>query len=460
MSYPDHWIRITLNDVGVWGSGGTPKRSEPRFYGGTIPWLVIGDLTDGEVAGAASSITEAGLANSAAKMIPAGAVLVAMYGSIGKMGLTTVECATNQAIAHCLPFTSSIDTKFLFYYLRSQRENLLALGKGGAQQNISQTVLMAYGFPLAPFAEQKQIANKLDELLAQVDSIKTRLDAIPAILKRFRQSVLAAAVSGRLTDDWRQIKGVGFEDWKWEKAAKLCETVQSGSTPKGNPFEQGGEVPFLKVYNIVGQSIAFDARPQFVTREVHEGKLKRSIVKPGDILMNIVGPPLGKVAIVPDHYREWNINQAITLFRANPRRLKEKFLYYLLCEGAFVRDVMLDTKGIVGQVNISLTQCREARFPEPPLEEQTEIVRRIDQMFSFASQIEQRLTEAQARINQLTQSILAKAFRGELTADWREQHPELISGENSAEALLASIKAKRAKLEPKKRAARKRVAAK
>jgi type I restriction enzyme S subunit len=83
-------------------------------------------------------------------------------------------------------------------------------------------------------------------------------------------------------------------------------------------------------------------------------------------------------------------------------------------------------------------------IPTPPLEEQTEIVRRVEQLFAFADQIEQRVQDAQTRVNHLTQSILAKAFRGELTAEWRAQNPDLISGENSAEALLARIRAARA----------------
>ena len=82
----------------------------------------------------------------------------------------------------------------------------------------------------------------------------------------------------------------------------------------------------------------------------------------------------------------------------------------------------------------------------PSLEEQTEIVNRVEQLFTYADQIEQRVKDAQARVNHLTQAILAKAFRGELTADWREQNPDLISGENSAEALLAKIKAEREKI--------------
>ncbi len=97
-------------------------------------------------------------------------------------------------------------------------------------------------------------------------------------------------------------------------------------------------------------------------------------------------------------------------------------------------------------------------FPFPTFQEQTEIVRRVKQLFAFADQIEQRIKDAQSRVNHLTPSILAKAFRGELTAEWREQNPDLISGENSAEALLERIKAEREKSKPVKRTGRKRVA--
>ena len=221
-------------------------------------------------------------------------------------------------------------------------------------------------FVLAPLAEQHQIAQRLDELLAQVDTIKARLDAIPAILKRFRQSVLSAAVSGKLTEEWRGNANYDEKDgykiavtWSIQALKDICLKVQSGSTPKNNPFEQGGNIPFLKVYNIVDQKISFEYKPQFVTNEVHSSSLKRSIVVPYDILMNIVGPPLGKVAIVPDSYKEWNINQAITLFRVNPELLDYKYLYYVLCEGKLVRDIMPETKGSVGQINISLSQCRD-----------------------------------------------------------------------------------------------------
>lgn len=330
-----------------------------------------------------------------------------------------------------------------------------AYGMGRPVLNLNNIREFKVKFP--PLAEQKVIAEKLDTLLAQVDNTKARLERMPEILKRFRQSVLAAAVSGKLTEDWRgtndyETKGSKLLPIKWDVAAAqdVCVKVQSGSTPRDNPFDQNGTIPFLKVYNIVNQKIDFDYKPQFVTEKVHKAALKRSIAEPNDILMNIVGPPLGKVAVLTDQYPEWNLNQAITLFRVEPSKLNHLFLYHVLCEGELVREVMPDTKGSVGQVNISLSQCRDALLPIPPLEEQTEIVRRVEELFAFADRIEHAAQAALSRVNNLTQSILAKAFRGELTADWRAANPELISGEHSAEALLARIKAERAKVSIKK----------
>jgi len=196
------------------------------------------------------------------------------------------------------------------------------------------------------------------------------------------------------------------------RAEDACAKVQSGGTPKAG-FTATSGIPFLKVYNIVNQRVDFKYRPQYVHPAVHKGELAKSRALPGDVLMNIVGPPLGKVALLTDAAPEWNINQAITLFRPS-EQITTGWLYVLLCEGAAVRSVLDRTKGSVGQINISLSQCRAFEFPVPPIEEQNEIVRRVETLFAFADRLEARLTQAQTAVERLTPSLLAKAFRGEL----------------------------------------------
>ena len=110
---PPGWRLTTLDDVAEWGSGGTPKRTEPTFYGGQIPWAIIGDLTEGPVTDTSTCITEAGLENSSAKWVEPGSVLLAMYGSIGKLGLAAIPLTTNQAIAFAQP-KDGLSAKYLF----------------------------------------------------------------------------------------------------------------------------------------------------------------------------------------------------------------------------------------------------------------------------------------------------------------------------------------------------------
>jgi len=309
-----------------------------------------------------------------------------------------------------------------------------------SMRNLSQDNLRALSLPLAPEAEAGRIADKLDIVLARVDAVNDRLARVASLLKRFRQSVLVAATSGRLTEEWRS----GAEpNWTHERAESVCKKVQSGGTPKTGFVDTG--VPFLKVYNIVGQQVAFNYRAQYVALDVHEGELKKSQTMPGDVLMNIVGPPLGKVAVVPREHPEWNINQAISLFRPSDR-VTSGWLYVVLCEGQPVRDVLASTKGSVGQVNISLSQCRAFEFPVPSVSEQAEIVRRVELLFAYADRVEARLQAAQTAVQRLTPALLAKAFRGELVPQDPNDEPaaELLK-RLAAQRELAATKTRKTK---------------
>ena len=166
------WPVKTLGDVAKWGSGGTPLSGVAEYYGGNIPWCVIGDLTESDVWKTEKSITEDGLANSSAKIVEVGAILIAMYGaSIGRTGVVRLKMATNQAIAFAYANEEVICSDYLLKYLQSQKSAFNGAGHGSAQPNISQQVLKGWPIPVPSLREQKRIVGLLDAATARVTEL-------------------------------------------------------------------------------------------------------------------------------------------------------------------------------------------------------------------------------------------------------------------------------------------------
>jgi len=227
------------------------------------------------------------------------------------------------------------------------------------------------------------------------------------------------------------------EGWAEAPAHVVCTLVQSGGTPKNKPFTATGDVPFLKVYNIQNQHVAFEYKPQFISRSIHDGELRKSQVLPGDVLMNIVGPPLGKVAVVPNTFPMWNINQAIVTFRPGPAVLKE-YLYHFLCEGSAISAIEHEYRGSAGQTNISLSQARNFGIAIPPLSEQKRIVAKVEALLAEVDAARERLEKVPAILKRFRQSVLATAYSGRLTEDWRGRVQE-----NSVLDVIAQAKTQR-----------------
>jgi type I restriction enzyme S subunit len=172
--------------------------------------------------------------------------------------------------------------------------------------------------------------------------------------------------------------------WKWVRMADLCRPISSGSTPSAELFQYDKGVPFLKVYNIRNQEIDFEYKKQFIDESLNSTKLSRSILIPGDVVMNIVGPPLGKVAIIPDTYSQWNCNQAIVFFGLiKPINIEYVLNYFK--EGSFLQDIELI--GTAGQDNISVSKSKNILVPVPPLAEQHRIVAKVDQLMVLCDQL-------------------------------------------------------------------------
>lgn len=180
--------------------------------------------------------------------------------------------------------------------------------------------------------------------------------------------------------------------WVWVRLDDICSGITSGSTPAKAIFNEFEGVPYLKVYNIRDQRIDFDFKPQFINEEYNDKKMKRSILYPGDVVMNIVGPPLGKVAIIPSNYSKWNCNQAIVYFRLMDEEVA-KYIYIYLLAGMFLNSIELI--GTAGQDNISVTKSRSIVIPLPPKSEQRKIKRIVEEMLLICDTLKSRLQSAQ-----------------------------------------------------------------
>ena len=194
------------------------------------------------------------------------------------------------------------------------------------------------------------------------------------------------------------------EGWKWVRMDDLCIGITSGSTPPNNIFSDKEGIPFLKVYNIRNQKIDFQYKPQFINEEYHL-KSKRSCLNPGDVIMNIVGPPLGKVAIIPNHFPEYNCNQAIVFFRPVIKSLNE-YLYLYLLSGKFLDKIELI--GTAGQDNISVTKSRSILIPLAPLSEQLRIIKKTDFLMDLCDRLEKQIDAATSKRTELLKALMAQ----------------------------------------------------
>lgn len=432
--FPEGWGQCELSVLGNIVTGKTPSTKEPSYFGGDIPFIKPGDLEfGGNINKTSDTLTDKGLA--VVPTLPPSSIVVTCIGNLGKVGITTKRSATNQQINSFIP-NPRLCVKFIYY-------QMLTLKPWLESQSVATTIAIVNKgrFSQAPIklpaaAEQKIIAEKLDTLLAQVDSTKARLEQIPQILKRFRQAVLAAAVSGRLISNLNN-NNSHRKNLKFEDILKSKKQLSYGVLKPGDYDEHG--VPMIRVMDI-GEWGNFNKTDIFKISQSLSFEFKRTIVEEGDVVLSIMAT-IGRAAIVPKHLAGANVNRALAVIKLSDQVIPKYILLQL--HSPQFQESFVDKQMGSAQKRINLADLRMFDIWIPSIEHQHEIVRRVEQLFVYADTIEKQVNNALTRVNNLTQSILAKAFRGELTAQWRAENPELISGENSAAALLEKIKAER-----------------
>ena len=290
--------------------------------------------------------------------------------------------------------------RYLFFFCKSF--DFKKLDKSTTIPSLAKRDLLQIPIPLPPLPTQRAIVARIEALFAELDKAAEHLRTAQQQLKTYRQAVL---------NHW-----LNNDDGKWEMVPikEIMSVISNGSTPKADKMFSKGEIQFLKVYNLnFDGSINLSKEPVFIERDTHETLLKRSQTKQGDVLINIVGPPLGKVSIIPEGEKEYNINQAIVMFRPN-EFVTSNFLAYYLMSPQVIAWLTSTSKATAGQYNVKVSTCREIMFPKISISDQHRIVQEIESRLSQAEAAEASIAEALQKTEALRQSILKKAFSGEL----------------------------------------------
>lgn len=353
-------------------------------------------------------------------LTPAPTIVVGRKGSVGEVCFSNKNCSPIDTTYYIDSF-DSFEPKFCFYLLKTLR--LGNLNKSTAIPGLNRQDAYDLEISLPPISEQTRIAAKLDELLAQVDTLKARIDGIPALLKRFRQSVLTAAVSGRLTEEWRKA-GKAIPHLR---IGDVCD-FRNGFAYKSSDYKKDG-IPLVRISDIDGR-YAFPSDEIYIDQSLCD---ERYLISHGDLLIAMSGATTGKIGVYIGDAPALQ-NQRVGNFLVNSKgQITSEYRNIAISQMA--GEIIKSAYG-GAQPNISSKEICALRINVPSIDEQTEIVRRVEQLFAFADQLEAKVASAKSRIDHLTQSILAKAFRGELVPQDPNDEP--------ASVLLERIKAQRA----------------
>lgn len=415
---PESWKWVKVGNVGSWSSGATPSRTNPAYYGGSIPWLKTGDLNDGFIQEVPEYITDLALEKTSLRLNPIGSVLMAMYGAtIGKLGILEIPVTTNQACCACIPY-AGMNNKYLFYYLMSMRQSYIGMAEGGAQPNISKEKIVNSLIPLPPAEEQRRIVAKIEEILPYVDRYAAAYEKLEQFNAKFPQdmkkSILQYAIQGKLVEQreeegtgeelYRQIQAekkrlikegkikkdkplpeiaedeIPFdipESWRWVRFSEIMSTMSTGPfgsmLHKTDYIEKG--IPLVNPANMVNGKIV--PSDKMMISEATRRRLSSYILHAGMIVLGRRGE-MGRCAVVTEKEDGWLCGTG-SFFMEPSMRL---YVYYVvsLFSSPYVKFYLGGESVGTTMSNLNHTILSKMPIPLPPLAEQRRIVAKLDEI--------------------------------------------------------------------------------
>ena len=411
---PKNWCWTRMENIAQWGSGGPPSRKIPEYYNGDIPWIKTGELNDDNIFETEEHITQEAIFHSSAKLFPENTVAIAMYGAtIGKVGILGIAATTNQACA-CGVSNLLVNYKYLFYYARSQKDNFIKKGKGGAQPNISQEIIKSHEFPLPPLSEQHRIVDRIESLFAKLDEAKQKAqDALDSFETR-KAAILHKAFTGELTAQWRKEHGVGMESWDGLQWGSFIVSIEAGKNwnAEGRP-PRADEFGVVKVSAVTwGEFNEVESKTCTVEEQWNENVQ----IHEGDFLFSRANTLqlVGNCVIVKSISRRLMLSDKILRFKFDKRVIPEYVLHFTRSNLYRNQIEQLASGNQDGMRNVSQKNMKLVEFPIPKLEEQAEIVRLLDDLLDKEQQAKEAAEGVLEQIDLIKKAILARAFRGEL----------------------------------------------
>jgi type I restriction enzyme, S subunit len=405
------WSLLRLGEVCKTATGGTPSRKFPEYFQGDVPWVKSGELPDGIIIENQEFISEKAIQNSNAKVFPAGTLLIALYGAtVGKLGILSKAAATNQAISAIFPPTN-INSKYLFWYLRSIRADLVAQAVGGAQPNISQGIIRNLLIPIAPFDQQKRIVAEIEKQFSRLDEAVANLKRVKANLKRYKAAVLKAAVEGRLV-----AKESGLPPREWEKRPieVAIESLDQGWSPRCESEPATSDEDWAVIKTTAVQSLQY--------LELENKKLPANLkprphleLKAGDLLITRAGPRsrVGVACLVRSTRPRIMLCDKVYRLRVKQGVATPAFLELILNSPDMV-DALNELKTGISDSGVNLTQQRfqELLVPIPSAKGQKRTIDEVDRCLSLVRGAEFQVDANLRRAERLRQSVLSDSFNG------------------------------------------------
>lgn len=492
---PEGWAALSIGEAFLVLGGGTPSTAEDSYWGEGYPWVTSADIEGVRDIRPTRFVTAKGVSKSTTNVVPARSILVVTRVGLGKIAIAPNDICFSQDVQALIQDPNIILPEFTLYFLSFELQKLKFEGRGTTISGITKKQLTDTGFPLPPLPEQHRIVAKIEELFSELDAGNASLTRARAQLKTYRQALLKAVFEGKLTAPWRAANpdklespetllsrirkerdarhAAALDDWQtalsqWRAGGEVGDRP---SKPRRNPdpepptshqidhmlalpdtwqwvqiadfafvtklagfeytkhvqYDPNGDLPVLKAEN--AGPLGFRQTEYSLVRSESVAMLKRSFLEGGELLMVFVGAGTGNVGIVPND-QQYFLGPNIGMIRIEATGLLPRYLELFL-RSPLGSELKLSSVKAVAQPSLSMETIRQIPVAIPSPHEQSEIIEVLDSQLEHVDRVEDEITSALTRITALRQSILKKAFSGQLVLQDPADEP--------ASALLARL---------------------